>query len=127
MISAQLGGANDLGEIAACQSFLPAGKRSNATQQCQRRLHTLRGKEILPRAIRKRHVLLNEEGNQRAQCGVFGRDDCNSFIGIFAVIEVASINPLPNARGNGSVFLGFAGVDALAKADLIALRLKGFD
>ena len=58
---------------------------------------------------------------------MFGRDDCNSFVGIFAVIEVASINPLPNARGNGGVFLGFAGVDVLAKADLIALRLKGFD
>ena len=58
---------------------------------------------------------------------MFGRDDCNSFIGIFAVIEVASINPLPNARGNGGVFLGFAGVDVLTKVDLVTLGLKRHD
>ena len=127
MVAAQLGGTDNLRKIAAGELLLPASKRGNAAQQCQRRLHALGGKEILSFAIGKRHVLLNEEGNQRAQCGVFGRDDCNSFIGIFAVIEVASINPPPNARGNGGVFLGFAGVDVLAKADLIALRLKGFD
>ena len=58
---------------------------------------------------------------------MLGRDDCNSFIGIFAFIEIVIIKPLPNTRSDSGVFLGFAGVDVLAKADLITLRLGGFD
>ena len=127
MVAAQLGGTDNLRKIAAGELLLPASKRGNAAQQCQHRLHTLGSKEILPLAIRKRYLLLNEEGNQRAQGGVLGRDDCNSFVGIFAFIEIVINKPLLNARSDSGVFLGFAGVDVLAKADLITLRLGGFD
>ena len=58
---------------------------------------------------------------------MLGGDDRNSFIGVFAAIEIAGIDSLLNACGDGSVFLGFTGIDVLAKADLIALGPKRLD
>ena len=58
---------------------------------------------------------------------MFGRDDCNSFIGIFAVIEVAGLKPLLNARSDSGVFFGFAAEDVLTKVDLVTLGPKRHD